>query len=360
MIKKGVLTTPLLLLASPAYHANAIELQPGIELDVSIVFDYSNITNGGIKETSSTRSLIDAGLSFDMAELFGLHGASILISGEALRGDDAGVDAGVIQAFSNIDEAPFSRFFEVWYQQQVGDKVILKLGQQDANSDFATSEHADAFMHSSMGFSPTILSMPTYPEPVLAGSVMIRINDQWAVQTGAFDASGEDDFDEIIVLGEVNWSYREQGRLKLGYWQDSTQVDDFNGNRRSSTGSWYLVLDETLWRDRNSSLGFFTQVGSADDDWGELTRHLGAGLTYYSPMDRPDDSTGIGFSSVDLNKNVTASGKDERETAIEIFYQRQINENLSVRPDIQYIKEPGGDSTIDDVLVLSVRIELAI
>ena len=57
------------------------------------------------------------------------------------------------------------------------------------------------------------------------------------------------------------------------------------------------------------------------------------------------DKTGAGFT-------------EDYELAIELFYKAQVNGSFSLKPDLQYILHPGGDASLKDAVVLTLRGEL--
>ena len=58
---------------------------------------------------------------------------------------------------------------------------------------------------------------------------------------------------------------------------------------------------------------------------------------------------GLAFTSAFLSDKKT-------ETAIELFYQYQVTDNLVIKPDVQYIVNPAGmDFSVDNALVGMLR-----
>lgn len=50
---------------------------------------------------------------------------------------------------------------------------------------------------------------------------------------------------------------------------------------------------------------------------------------------------------------------ESHETALELFYKAQITPWLTLKPDLQYIVNSGGDSSLGDTLVGTLRVEVA-
>jgi hypothetical protein len=48
-----------------------------------------------------------------------------------------------------------------------------------------------------MGFSPTILSLPTYPDPALSVNDFYKVSNQVMTNVGIYTAGGKQDFSKI-------------------------------------------------------------------------------------------------------------------------------------------------------------------
>jgi porin len=48
------------------------------------------------------------------------------------------------------------------------------------------------------------------------------------------------------------------------------------------------------------------------------------------------------------------------ETNIELTYQAQIKPGIIIQPDVQYIKNPGGDKDAKSAVVVGIRLRLAL
>ena len=88
----------------------------------------------------------------------------------------------------------------------------------------------------------------------------------------------------------------------------------------------------------------------------EAESYLGIGLqaTGFS-QGRDDDVMGIGIFQVQLSRDLQTPHR--RETAIELFYKVQVFPQWSLKPDIQFIVNPGGNG--DDAFVVGLRSEIA-
>ena len=103
----------------------------------------------------------------------------------------------------------------------------------------------------------------------------------------------------------------------------------------------------------------FVQYGWADADVSDAEHHVGAGLNWVGMIDgRNDDAAGVMVTYVRFTDESGAGYSDDSETAYEIFYKIQVNDYLAIKPDLQYIANPGG-AGLDDAVVGTLRVELA-
>ena len=48
-----------------------------------------------------------------------------------------------------------------------------------------------------------------------------------------------------------------------------------------------------------------------------------------------------------------------RETTIELTYRAPLTDWLTIQPDLQYVMHPGFDRSLDDALVIGLRVEFS-
>ena len=207
----------------------------GVRFDSSYSTDWSKVVSGGHRRRGTNRSLLDLNLALDLEALFGLTGATIFVDYYSQVGRNASKDVGDIQGFGNIDSDNVHELAELWYEQRLFENWFrVKLGKVEANSEFAFVDNGVEFINSSMGFSPTIFVLPTYPDPATSINIFVTPTDtlyggfglydgalQKGIPTGSrgpktfFDGSGK-----LFFIGEVGgtWTignHKHPGRLGL-------------------------------------------------------------------------------------------------------------------------------------------------
>lgn len=357
----------------------------GVIFEASITTDWSKNLRGGMNTEGGTfRHLFNANLTLDTERLMGWEGGTFFLNFQNHHGPDGSADdVGDAQAFSNIDADGRTEIAELWFEQVTSDGVIrLKIGKVEANSEFAYVDNGGEFINSSMGFSPTVFVLPTYPDPAMSVNLFVYPTDGFYAGAGLYDGSlnegvptgsrGPKTFfqhpADLFVIGEAGVTWGEQGerlpgRLAAGGWWHTGTFTRFDGLTDEETGGFYILLDQTIWLENPSDpddeqgIGMFLQYGYADADVSMIEHHAGGGFAWTGPLpSRDDDVLGAGVSFVRFTDEPGAGLMDDSETAFELFYKAQILPWVSVKPDLQYITNPGGTG-LDDALVATIRIE---
>ena len=347
MIRKFTLAISAILIPISYVNCN--------DFTATVINDVSNVSSGGSNNTSALRTFASVSAQFSLSEHYTFYADAAL-----LRGDNGGLDTGAFQAYSNIDEDEFEDIYEVWFEGNFQAKGLrFKVGQIDANTEFAFIDHGGEFIHSSMGFTPTIAFMPTYPTPTLAGAINWQASENGNAAFGVF-SDDSNEFDTLFYIGEWTQQF-DMLTAKAGIWHQTGDIDTFkSGNIEEGTEGFYMIVEGALnnqWFSSQSS-GWFAQAGYADDEVSELDFHFGAGITWYGPFNREEDIAGLGVNHISTSQYLHDE-LQKSETAYEIFYRIQVNDYLAFKPDIQYIVSPAVDKSADNALVFTLRTEIS-
>lgn len=360
--------------------------ESGIQIDGRFVLDSSWITSGGADRGNATRYFVHAGFTFDLERLVDFSGATVFASFESKNGRDGSELAGDLQAFSNIDGPDFTQVNEVWWEQVLFDDAVrFKIGKVDANSEFATVDYGGDFTHASMGFSPTIFTLPTYPDPATSVNVFVHPAPNAYLGVGYYDGSGQEGVrtggrgpstffgepSDAFWIAEAGVRWNEEGahpgRLAAGFWAHTGTFDRFDGGTESGTEGWYMTLDQFVWREHadeendEQGIATFAQWGIADGDVSEIDTHFGAGVVWRGAIaHRDDDVLGLGGTWAGLSSEPGAGFTEDGELAFEMFYRAFVLPAVAIQPVLHYILDPGGDRTLDDAFIASVRLDIAL
>ena len=297
------------------------------------------------------------------AELW--KGASLYVGGGTTHGiTPSEMFIGDFQVANNI-EAGNHAFMEHFSLQQYFGKFSIKVGLQDMNENFAAIDAAGEYLNSSFGIHPAIstnMSVAIFPLTGLGAELHYDINDNWHVQVAVYD--GEIPSFEDNNPYNLNWRLnKDEGALFIGegqYIRDNGtyQLGAFYHTAEKKYG-FYVNAEQEVWNNETRSLKPFVQASfangiSTSPQLRNLTTqnylHLAAGLNLEGVFSKKSlDMAGLAFTSVFLLDK-------KAETAIELFYQYQITDNLLIKPDVQYVVNPAGlDIPVDNALVGTLR-----
>jgi porin len=339
----------------------------GVLGQLTLVNDWSSSFQSGTDSVHSfNRYSLDLLVGFDAQKALGWKGSSGFLRVKHHLGEHGADYVGDAQGFSNIDSASKTYLYELWLQQTLWkNRVRFKAGKIDANSEFATVKIAADFLNSSMGYSPTILSFPTYPEPRPGITVFLQPG-HYQVGAGLLRTAQQENMWIVEAGREWRLSVNElPGRSSFGTWRISGPVKCFDGDELNTTRGYYLVAEQALWKNARAekgseqTLSMFLQYGSANAEISPFTRHLGGGIVLESPFAvRPNDAIGFGITSVRFTDADEAGFERDHEVAAEIYYRVSLTRFLSLVPDFQFIRNPGGARS-NDAFVFTPRVTLS-
>ena len=287
----------------------------------------------------------------------------------------------------------------------MGDKIALRAGQLAADTEFMTAKYTDVFTNASLGW-PAGLSLnlpsggPSPPLAAMGARFRADVTDNLTLLGAVFDGNaagpGTNDpqlrnrygvnfrvNDPPLILYEAQFQWNAKkgdpgldGKLKLGGWRHFGSFSDLrfdtsglsladpasSGMAASFTGDQglYAVFEQKLHR-----------VGTDDD------RGIGVfGRGSYSPPDRNlidiYADGGLSSSASPTRGRMTSSAlpppmrmsRGELRRSIAIFkvygarwpirssealltavYQYEVRAGLTLQPNVQFIRHPGGGAT---------------
>lgn len=367
--------------------------ESGLTFEITYMADFFSLMRGGVDTEKSFQyyGLFDLGVTLDTGQLGWWENGTFFVNFVANHGTELSERyIGDLQVANNADAPDALRLYEFWYEHTLFDeRVRLKFGKMDVNSDFAAGVYRDEFIHSSPGFSPTI-PMVSYPDTTLGVVLFVEPSDWLYLGAGVYDALGTSNrtgfdtaFDPpgdsftIVELGfrpmlnlfgqeDLPGQYSVGGFYHGGEWP--IFFNDLDGRlpARSETGNSgiYVTFDQLILRESHDTedeqgLGLFFQFGWSPSDRNEIHKHYGGGFQYYGPLPtRDEDVFGLGLQHITVSNELQSLEDRFSETAVELFYRVQMTDWLSIKPDLQYIAKPGGDGR--DAWVAGVRVEFSL
>jgi porin len=338
---------------------------------------------GGITTGNTAASTFDFNISLDTEKLVGSAGGKFYADLEDHAGPDPSVNlVGDLEKFTKLNWTPFLQVAEIWYEQKLfGDKLRLKIGKVDANSEFSVIDNGLPFLSSSTQVTPTFLNFPTFPDPLPSVNLFFTPIDEFYASFGVYDANRHDRFLDfsgapytaqptqggVLFIGEtgLKWAHladwQADGNLRLGFWGDNGTFPKLDGGEKQGTHGFYAIADQTLWKPAardakdakdtkdareskdNDARGvrMFLEYAQTPGDVSIMDRHIGGGFSWTGPLPaRPKDILGITLQYVHLSDS--ADLPKSYEQTIEGFYRCQVTPWAAIQPDLQYITNPGG------------------
>ncbi len=352
-----------------AYTVDAIGLMDGLQSrPVRLLDNFDLIVDG------------------DLERQFGWRGARFHASLLANGGAEPNALGGTLQGFDNIEvEGQGVRLFEAWLEQDLADgRASLLAGLYDVNSEFYVTDASDQLLAPPFGIgtdlAATGVNGPSiFPSTGLAVRLRIGTRESAWLQAAAVNARastlGDPDgvdtrFDDgLLYLAEAGWS--GPVRLVVGGWTYSEPQDDIRDlapggepRRRDARGGW-LLAERTLVETEQRRLQAFIRLGVSDGDTTDFRGGWQAGLKADGVTPgRPDSTLSFGLHGVRLSDkaraNLSDAGIDSAtaESGLELTYADTFGP-VTVQPDLQWIRNPGGDEDRDALLVVGLRVILA-
>jgi porin len=363
----------------------------GIAFDLTYTVDGTKNLKGGLDtEGEAWRRLFEAAITVDTKKLLGLEGGTAYLDFQDAQGPNASDElVGDIQGIDGLDGVPGAphqnrtQLAELWYQQTLFDsKVRVKVGKVDANTEFDRCDAAQPFLHQSTGSSATMFTMPTYPDPAISVNLFLKPRDDLQIGFGVYDGSlgsgvrtGElgpqplyhGGAGRLFLIGEIDKSWtiganKLAGQIGVGGWYSTNDFARLDGGEANGTGGPYAFAQQTVWRanpsDENDARGVavFVMYGYADPAIVQFGHNIGGGIAWTGPIEaRPNDVLGLGVQAVRFSDGFNATARFE--ASYEMFYQLQLTPWLMIKPDLQYVANPGGQGT-PDALALTLRVQL--
>jgi porin len=347
---------------APGLFGYALHGKDWLKIEYLYTGEVFTNTRGGISTQNATKylGLFNLAITGDLDKLHVFPGGSIFLLGEDSHGQGLTQDyVGDEQILSNIDPLrPYTQVSEFWWQRNVLDDFLLvRLGKQDANTEFAVVDVAGDFVNSSFGVHYNI-PMPTWPNPAMGAVTMFKLSESIQFKAGVFDGaadgrswgfSGTGDVFSIYEL-KKKWKIcneRLPGDYHIGMWYhrgDWESIPDpsvtFNNNHGVYMGVEQMIYKESQDKDDVQGLGVFAQYGWSQEDRNRVPNYIGAGLVYKGLVPKRDnDITGVGMAKAIFSPYLEGYGS---ETAIECFHKIQLSPYIIVQPDLQFIANPGG------------------
>lgn len=335
--------------------------------------------SGGDRRGTRYLDNLDIVFEADMDKLVGWTGAQVHVYGLYNNGKSISDLAGDTQAVSNIEPGTQAvRLYEAWIDQKIGDRLSVKAGLYDLNSEFDALDAAGLFVSSPHGigtdFAQSGENGPSiFPSTSLAARVQWAPIEGWAVRAAVLDGvPGDPDRpgrtavklghgDGALLVGELEAPLGD-GKLLLGRWQYTAHFDrnDGTGTGKGNAGS-YVRGEFPLSASAGRKIDGFFRLGKAAGRFNMFDAFASGGLKFSGWVPgRDEDEFGIALAAAfTSDSHRAATGAGPSEFAIEATYRAPITDRFALQPSVHYVRNPSADPRIADALVLGLRAEFS-
>ncbi|WP_409284648.1 carbohydrate porin [Pseudomonas protegens] len=392
--------------------------EQGFDFTLKYVAELGTNLAGGYDKSRTARlsDQIILGVDMDLNKLLGWQDATLRIGIGERHGRDISNDrvhhpdaTGMTSTMEVYGGGNAWRLSQLWYEQKLFDRrLAVKLGRFGHGEDF--DQFPCEFQNVTLCGSQEGNwngAWNSFPISQWAIRARYQFTPEFYVQAGAYDknpgnAEVSNGFKPFIA-GSIGTSFPVEvvwkGRINdlsseyhLGYYYSDVDgrdpLKDANGNpaalsgqpyrKYSDNSGWWLSAQQQLTTvDGNNKRGLnvFTNLTFNDPDSSFIENLIQIGLIYRGPFaSRPDDTIGLGASRLKVNDRVSRNAElinagngvnsmadglyvpeQKREYSVELNYGYQATRWLMVRPNLQYVKYPGGLTQTDSALVGGVQ-----
>jgi porin len=346
------------------------------------------VLDGGYGETGARYAQqVRVGMDLDMGRLAGWDGGMFHFTLNDRRGNSTSAD--LVGNRFPIQEAyggQYTRLTELSYDQTFNaGQSYYKLGFYAMGNQFGLHSLLTHFVNAAFCAHPLALSGNSgwynYPTARWGGEVAQQVSPALNVRTGWFQVNPnlggniERNAFRPFVSGttgsliplEVTWTPDKggvhPGVYKFGGYYDTSRVNQRGLDTSPTTGRHgvYLLAEQRLTReagDPQRGLTGFAQYMVSDTDTAQIRRWYALGGVYQGIGPRPRDSIALGYVGADINRRLIDARRadlvgmgvpddsplyhlSQAEELFELSYSVQVNPWLMIRPDLQYIVNPG-------------------
>ena len=376
----------------------------GIDISAGYVGEVGWNFRGGERHTVTESGQFALGATFDAERIAGIKGGTFQATATYRQGDDLGSHAGlgVLQQVQEIfGRGQTFRLTQLWYEQKLaGDAVSIKAGRATVGEDF--SSFSCTFMNLTFcGSQPgNLVGDYWFNWPVSQWMARVKVSHRNLYAQAAVYQVNPRNLDKkffnmkfkdgtgVLVPVELGWSPRIGpreliGSYKIGGWYTNTNADDvffdINRNPRAVTGLaplerssrygfWINAWQQITGRSENgkpvSGVGIFLNFTQADRRTSITDNQIAAGIFWKPPFKSlPDDVLAFAVGRTNVNSRFTRGQQldpahpepQTAEYASELYYSAHPFHWLEMRPNVQYIHNPGGRTDRKDVGVLGLK-----
>lgn len=355
----------------------------GWTFQISETAEAAGNLSGGEETDAAAAGQLTLGATADLEKLAGVSSGTLQVTlterhGASLTGASG---LSVLQPPIEVHgRGDIWRLTEFWWRQSLADGAAeIKLGRVNPGSDFA-SFPCDFQNLTFCGAAPgNIVGDYWHNWPVSQWGARMRLNLGAApasLSAGAYRVSQENldegfaltfDGEGVLYPLEAAWTPKlgeagRPGEYKLTAWYATTEARDVQTGemKEGQYGASLVARQQVSGPPDGPGVTLFLRAVQADRRTARLDRQVSAGAVWRGPFERrPDDAVAIAVGATHVNARAAGAPSADTEIAAELDYRLQAPKGLTVTPNLQYVRDPGGIDR-EDAVILGLKIGLTL
>ena len=322
---------------------------------------------GGIKQGGGFLGKGRAAMELNTENAGWWKGGTFLLSGATTHGIAAQEKwVGEYQSVDNIDAGGAHIYLESLCFSQSFDFIEFTLGVHAYDDVLGVHNTPNLFTNASFGINPLPAinaGVPTFPLTALGMTATWHINDNFSWTVSAFDTPL--DFEEGNTYN-TKWRVGTHGytvATEVGY-ENAFGDKELKGTYKATTFyqtkeyNWglHISLEQEICKHNNRVLSLFALGAYAPDKENNELKTFVAGGVHYAGLFSAEGKDEVGLAASSVRFDI--GGGIKTETIFELTYKYQLNDNISLQPDLQYVINPSG-GLVDDAFVGIMRFGIA-
>ena len=342
---------------------------------------------GGQQRGKAYAGTLAVEVSVEMEKLAGLRGLTFDVSGAWASGtslsDDIGNTFAVAQAFAGREVLLANLYLQ---QSLLDGRLDLKAGRFSTGADFLTSPLDMSLVNATLNpivvaIQKNVPSVTDDPNTTWGGRIVARPAAGLSLSAGAFYSdlaldpltTNGTDFGisgsaGYFVIGEAAYRLNSEkgdtglpGRYRVGGYYDSNQYTSITNATRRQTGNYgvYLLGEQMVYREGGpgSAQGLSLFAGfiyAPQERINPLPWFWSAAASYRGLVPgRERDTAAFAVYYGGFSRNLPGQ---TYEIVLEWTYAVALTPWLTVQPDLQYVINPGGRSSVSKAVVIGAQL----
>lgn len=312
----------------------------GVTFDAYYKLDLWSNFSGGIERDEKWNDNLDLVLGLDGEKIVGVKGLSAEIYAVANNGLRPNDMVGSHGGLDNIETAESQfKLYTAWVQQNLmDDRVSVKVGLYDLNTEFYVTDASGLFINPTYGIGTEMAATgdngpSVFPNASLAARVSLQATPNLYVQAAILDGVPNDpnnqdstqiEFDDkqgALWAAEVGYRRDQCGHYGVGVWgYTADRPDQLTGAAEDSQGIYFLA-EKSVYQQGDKNVDLFGRIGFTQADVEQFDSAYAAGAVFSGFISaRPEGQIGIGVSGASNSSRFKRAnpGVDGMETQVEL------------------------------------------